>query len=1312
MSYTINSAKEQAATYQPLLLAEITFADASVLRLCTHDLRTATTGLQYQSHDWLPRIQNQQLAATQALSSDGIDGVPTVTLKLADADRALWNGYELANGIKGSRLDLIFVFLDLATNTFSTDERIIFSGLCDAPNMDEETMSITATSLMSMLRINLPPYRIQRQHMFPFPSTADERYSALHDPDSQFYRTGYSPDIAGGMGNFQSDGTTPYTAADFNGTFEDYIKTMGKGPESSQATATATVSAGRITAITVTSGGSGYTSTATVTIHGVGSGAGAVATMSGGSVASISLTGQGWNYTTVPIITISNAVGDLTKDHSNRPTGTFSGIRYVPATTYKSKDYLAGKTIVGTNADVSTTLYQSYVPMVYGTASVNPVVINVLGDGNSTRAECLLCLGQITGILNNSVTVNDIELLASSDIDHNAYNVADKLLRFDYVSNGSRFGRVNADALYDSKGDCYGSMAVIEVVVVKSIAPSSSAPSVRAVVQGPKIHQFVGVDHITVTSGVAVVTLTGTNVNFASNDATFLLTISGNSNPDLNTGWLGLTGWTAGPPGTATFNSPGIADGTYTGGTIGYLAYSDNPVWIMLEILTSWCSWTFADVNIQSFIDSAGIAARSVQFIDADGTADTHALFKTSLVIQQRKSAAELIRGLRNSFRGMLSHNPATGLLETFIKQTLADQQPSTIAGSNYNTAVPSIDHDGAPVNGYVAYRFAEDNGTILRRNGKSTLTITQTGITNSPNSLSVSFQDANNSYQVDNVTIVDSADIGRSNQVVTNQFNCEGLSSYDQAQRVCACQLAETLKMNPRNDTGGSMQFQWETSAKGINLRVGQIVMLDTAHNALEDILVRLTKVQPASNFETVKLEGTYHLDFAYTDLYGTTGFIAHSRPPRGRLNRPPYRWLPYEVAPTNTADAWYSTSNYTFQVAQEFTTDAGGLTPIVNLLVTGKQPINTFSNSITPVTVRPSYSTSSSGGTLLGNRVYSLAVIAKDSAGLYTPITKDGQIINIPVAAGTSTNTVTLTDILWTDGTVGYAVFAGLSPNTLCWQSDNTGTPATITLSSMFDQTWGLPDVEFDKLRAKIKIIEHAGVLGLAVNGTVTATTLQVVDQTWTTDQWAGRVVSIIGDADDSNILKVLNFTIVSNTADTLTIIGDLVSENVADDDAIVIRTLADTFSSTTIGDSQVVNSVYPTGYVVNGEKGRKVRIIHGMGEGQSAMIQSNTSTVLTIDGSWTVTPDATSVYIVEEASWLGSPTDTSSITNSDSSSEITIRVPIDNYLNQTLLVEASTVDGNGLESFNNLFREVWMFGQTGTSGASSIQIAIPTS
>src|SRR5258708_3040478 len=124
---SIAACKDLAQAYQPLLLFQITFSDGTVLRMSSLDFRASTTGITYDGHDWFAEIMNQEIAAVQALSADGIDGVPSVNLKLYDADRFLFTNYELGLGFKGATMVLKFVFFDIAgynatgAITFSSD---------------------------------------------------------------------------------------------------------------------------------------------------------------------------------------------------------------------------------------------------------------------------------------------------------------------------------------------------------------------------------------------------------------------------------------------------------------------------------------------------------------------------------------------------------------------------------------------------------------------------------------------------------------------------------------------------------------------------------------------------------------------------------------------------------------------------------------------------------------------------------------------------------------------------------------------------------------------------------------------------------------------------------------------------------------------------------------------------------------------------------------------------------------------------------------------------------------------------------------
>lgn len=71
-------------------------------------------------------------------------------------------------------------------------------------------------------------------------------------------------------------------------------------------------------------------------------------------------------------------------------------------------------------------------------------------------------------------------------------------------------------------------------------------------------------------------------------------------------------------------------------------------------------------------------------------------------------------------------------------------------------------------------------------------------------------------------------------------------------------------------------------------------------------------------------------------------------------------------------------------------------------------------------------------------------------------------------------------------------------------------------------------------------------------------------------------------------------------------------------------VAATLANIFSSTTIGNSTLARTV-------NGDTDASVYIIDGTGAGQNRAIASNTATTFTLASAWTTTPDATSLFIV---------------------------------------------------------------------------------
>jgi hypothetical protein len=482
-------------------------------------------------------------------------------------------------------------------------------------------------------------------------------------------------------------------------------------------------------------------------------------------------------------------------------------------------------------------------------------------------------------------------------------------------------------------------------------------------------------------------------------------------------------------------------------------------------------------------------------------------------------------------------------------------------------------------------------------------------------------------------------------------------MDTYHQAQRIGSWWIAKTLMGNARSDTGGTLHFAWTTNFKALNLQVGQIVRMSSVHDNISNQLVRLSSVKPSPNCETVELEGDWHEDYWYEDTFGTLGFTMITNPARGTLFRPPFPWLPNEMAPTSFLDPMVSQTTFGFDLAQAYPLDASN-NVIAVLTVTGQQPINTFSSTAGTPLLRSACSVNPTGGTLKCGYLYSLCVVAQDANGYSRP----SYVVNVPIATGgTNTNSITLTDVSWNGGT-NYSLFAGIDPNKMCFQSTATQS-SSVVMSALLDQTWGLPDVDFNSLSCSIKRVQHGGILGDPILSVGTHT-LQASDGGWTVNECAGRVASIMASVATQNTLQVLKYSITSNTIDTLTVTGTPLADGVGVGDALVIRTLATTFSASTIGDALFINATEGgLGLTVNAEAGNLVRIIAGTGKNTTLKtIQSNTTTVLAIEGTFDITPDATSIVIIEDGTWLDS-FETDTINNSDPTSQIQINLRIDN-------------------------------------------------
>src|SRR5690349_17195353 len=169
---TIFEAKEQAITDTPLLVFDCVLPDGRAEHWSTHAV--SVEGIAYEA-----RVMSHNVFELQAACDQGIDGIPRITLVLANAD-SHYSEIERAIGWKGARLTAGFLFYDLRNGAPATETSVLFQGICNPPDeIREGTFRITATNRMNLQRLVLPQVRIQKRCPWDFPGDAEQRAEAL-----------------------------------------------------------------------------------------------------------------------------------------------------------------------------------------------------------------------------------------------------------------------------------------------------------------------------------------------------------------------------------------------------------------------------------------------------------------------------------------------------------------------------------------------------------------------------------------------------------------------------------------------------------------------------------------------------------------------------------------------------------------------------------------------------------------------------------------------------------------------------------------------------------------------------------------------------------------------------------------------------------------------------------------------------------------------------------------------------------------------------------------------------------------------------
>ncbi|RPI17404.1 MAG: hypothetical protein EHM65_03120 [Acidobacteriales bacterium] len=469
--------------------------------------------------------------------------------------------------------------------------------------------------------------------------------------------------------------------------------------------------------------------------------------------------------------------GMFKQDSTANPTRRFGGIEFVPPSiqvrTYGDKSFHASA------ATENEGRYNDFVPIVYGTGWYAPPIVFARNDGNLTRMEVLLGMGEIQGVL--KVVVNDIEIppgRTGANMTATGW--------YSLASQGSRNGGFNtdfSDADGNPLGDPYGSMACLSLAVPNRVNDGKKLPTVEVLLEGTKLARY------------------------ASN-------------------------------------------GAYLGDE-----FDNNPAWVILEILRR-SGWSTEEIDLASFAEAAAYCGQQIPARDLHGNPVFIPRFECNLVLRRRRSVAEVIRGIRNACRLYLSYNDS-GQLRLRSENTLALQQPSKPAGTNSQAPL-----DG----GWPCYEFGDGaagfSGILRRENGEPAIRFWSRSAADTPNRLSVEFQDEFNEYQQDSLSLVDVDDVLLTGQEISVPLSALGISNFHQAARIIQLQLDKSLR--------GNTYVQFETSVRGAGLKPGDLITVSYLKEGFLQQPFRIKSVSPGLNYRTVTITAQIHNDVWYSDEAG----------------------------------------------------------------------------------------------------------------------------------------------------------------------------------------------------------------------------------------------------------------------------------------------------------------------------------------------------------------------------------------------------------------------------------------------------------
>lgn len=434
-------------------------------------------------------------------------------------------------------------------------------------------------------------------------------------------------------------------------------------------------------------------------------------------------------------------------------------------------------------------------------------------------------------------------------------------------------------------------------------------------------------------------------------------------------------------------------------------AFSNNPAWVLLDVLRR-CGWDLDEIDLASFARTAAYCAESITTQDLYGNEKSVSRFQCNLVLSKRRSAADLIRGVRNGSGLYLTYG-LDGLLQLNAENAIGLQQAEKPAGSNSTATLNS---------GWPAYEFGDGTtafSDIMRKDsGEASVRLWSRSTADTPNRFTTEFQDEFNEYQQDSLSLVDFEDSLTAGQEVSASLSALGLPNFNQAGRIIRLQLDKAIL--------GNTYIEFETGIRAIGLKAGDLITVTYAKEGLERQMFRVVRISPGLNYRTSVITAQFHDDVWYVGSGdGDLGVIGGGRQPGYDLGLP--RPLVGSTVDANgesqfgVVEQEAQSSDGSYEVSLEVSFSSPGV-PVV-----GGPGIPLLSLGAT---------VAATGGTLHGGSTYYYAVSAVDANGAESQVSF---VVRATTPAGANTCVVTLRELSFSPSTTGFNVYRGTNPTQL---------------------------------------------------------------------------------------------------------------------------------------------------------------------------------------------------------------------------------------------------------------------------------------